>query len=69
VNWYPILWIAVVVVAAALEAVALAGKRRPLDTLSRNVQWLVLRERRVRVVALVVWFAFAIWFPIHLNLL
>lgn len=64
-NPYAAFWGAWALLGIAVEAAALHGRRRPLDTLSRNVQFLVCRPV-VRQVTLAGWVGFSVWFAAHI---
>lgn len=71
-NWFSVFWLAwalVLAVGFALaEGIAMAGKRHPKDTLSRNLQWLVRNNRTtvVRWGSAAAWLVFAGWFFHHI---
>lgn len=64
---WPWLWLGWGVAGAAIEAVALYGKRHPKDTLSQNLQAvLFVRHPVFRWVTLGGWALFSAWFADHI---
>lgn len=69
-NSWSAVWIAWGLTGTAIEVLALRRKDRHQDTvpdtLSRNLQWLVLRGPWVRRATLAAWAGFGIWFGFHI---
>lgn len=64
---WPKVWLAWALVGAIVETAALAGRRVPKDTLSKNLQWLLMvRKPGVRWVTLGGYVAGATWLGFHL---
>lgn len=58
-------WAAWALAGVIVETLAIRGSRQDLDTLSRNIQWLV-RRPVVRWVAMAGWVTFSAWFVPHI---
>lgn len=62
---WPWFWAVWALAGVIVETAAIAGRRVPRDTLSRNIQWLVLRPG-IRRISLAGWAAFSVWFAFHI---
>lgn len=69
-NKWSAAWLAWAGAFVVIETAALRRKGRHNDqipdTLSRNIQWLVLRGPWVRRATLAAWAGFGIWFGFHI---
>lgn len=63
---WPWLWLAWMLGGTALELAAIYGKRAPQDTLSRNIQAIVLHNAVIQQVTIAGWVVFSAWFAVHI---
>jgi hypothetical protein len=65
-TFYPWFWAVWALAGVIVEGAALYGKRHEQDTLSRNVQWIVLRGPAWKRITAALWVGFAVWFVPHI---
>lgn len=65
-NPWAAFWALWALAGVVVEALALRGSRQHRDTLSRNIQWLVLRHSTIRRITMAGWLAFSAWFVPHI---
>jgi hypothetical protein len=63
---YPWFWALWALAGVAVEGAALWGRRHPKDTLSRNIQFVVLGSTAKSRITLAGWVGFSVWFAHHI---